>query len=64
MNEGRKIDFSRLLGFEVMSEELAQRVDFKDEIFTGRLGAKVGFKNHMAETHREPRHKATNVGRG
>ena len=45
MNENRKIDFSKLLGFMVMSEELAERVDFQDETFGGRLGAKVGDKS-------------------
>ena len=44
MNENRKIDFSKLLGFMVMSEELAERVDFQDGTFSGRLGAKVGDK--------------------
>ena len=45
MNENRKIDFSKLLGFKVMGEELAERVDFQDETFSGRLGAKVGDKS-------------------
>ncbi len=45
MDNQRKIDFSKLLGFEVMSKELAERVDFKDETFGGRLGAKVGDKS-------------------
>ena len=44
MSERNKIDFSRLLGFEVVSEELAERVDFQNETFGGRLGAKVGDK--------------------
>jgi hypothetical protein len=45
MSEKQKIDFSQLLGFEVMSEELSDSVDFRDETFAGRLGAKVGDKD-------------------
>jgi hypothetical protein len=45
MNENRKIDFSKLLGFQVLGEELSERVDFRDEAFGGRLGAKVGGKD-------------------
>ena len=44
MSENRTIDFTKLLGFQVMSEELAEHVDFQDETFGGRLGAKVGDK--------------------
>ena len=44
MSESQKIDFSKLLGFQVMSEEIAEHVDFQDETFGGRLGAKVGDK--------------------
>jgi hypothetical protein len=44
MSENHKIDFSKLLGFQVMSEELAGHIDFRDETFAGRLGAKVGVK--------------------
>jgi hypothetical protein len=44
MNVNRKIDFSKLLGFQVLGEELSERVDFQDETFGGRLGAKVGDK--------------------
>ena len=45
MSENRKIDFSKLLGFQVMSDELAERVDFQAETFAARLGAKVGVKD-------------------
>ena len=45
MSENRKIDFSKLLGFQVMSDELAERVDFQAETFAARLGAKVGGKD-------------------
>jgi hypothetical protein len=39
-----KIDFSKLLGFGLVTEELAEKVDFQNETFGGRLGAKVGEK--------------------
>ncbi len=45
MSENHKIDFSKLLGFQVMSEKLAGHIDFQDETFAGRLGAKVGGKD-------------------
>jgi hypothetical protein len=44
MNVNCKVDFSRLLGFQIISDELAERVDFQGETFAGRLGAKVGDK--------------------
>ena len=44
MSECQKIDFSKLLGFQVMSDDLAEHVDFQAETFGGRLGAKVGDK--------------------
>ena len=34
----QKIDFTRLLGFAAVSDELSEDVDFQDEI----IGAKVG----------------------
>jgi hypothetical protein len=39
-----KIDFAKLLGFQIISDELAERVDFQSNTFAGRLGAKVGDK--------------------
>jgi hypothetical protein len=45
MSAKQKIDFAKLLGFKVMSEELSDNVDFRDETFDGRLGAKVGGKD-------------------
>ena len=44
MHEIHKIDFSKLLGFQVMGDESLEKVDFQDETFGGRLGAKVGDK--------------------
>ena len=44
MDKLNGIDFSKLLGFGLLSEELAEKVDFQNETFGGRLGAKVGDK--------------------
>ena len=41
----KRIDFAKLLGFQIISDELAERVDFQSETFAGRLGAKVGDKS-------------------
>ncbi len=37
-----KLDATRLLGFASLGDRLADGVDFRDEIFDGKLGAKVG----------------------
>ena len=37
-----KIDFAKLLGFNTVSDELPDGLDFKDDTFGARLGAKVG----------------------
>jgi hypothetical protein len=44
MDKADKIDFSKLLGFGLVTEELPEKVDFQNETFGGRLGAKVGDK--------------------
>jgi hypothetical protein len=36
------IDFTKLLGFDTVNEELSAAVDLQDETFASRLGAKVG----------------------
>jgi hypothetical protein len=38
----QKIDYAKLLGFEAVSDELSNGVDFQDETIGARLGAKVG----------------------
>ena len=53
MSESQKIDFSRLLGFQVMSDDLAEHVDFQAETFGGRLGAKVGGKNDASRSTKD-----------
>jgi hypothetical protein len=37
-----KIDYAKLLGFEVVAEQIAGSVDFQDETVGAKLGAKVG----------------------
>jgi hypothetical protein len=46
MQELNKIDYSKLLGFEVMSDQPSASVDFQDDTFAARLGAKVGAEPH------------------
>jgi hypothetical protein len=42
MNAPNKIDYSKLLGFGILSDELENGVDFKDPCVAAKLGAKVG----------------------
>jgi hypothetical protein len=42
MSELTKIDFSKLLGFDIAADELNEKVDFKNPAVAARLGAKVG----------------------
>jgi hypothetical protein len=42
MRKPDRIDFDRLLGFELLTRELSQALDFQDESFGAKLGAKVG----------------------
>ncbi len=37
-----QIDFAKLLGFDTVSDEISNGLDFKGETFGGKLGAKVG----------------------
>ena len=37
-----KIDYSKLLGFDIVSEELKKGVDFNNPVVAAKLGAKVG----------------------
>jgi hypothetical protein len=36
------IDFSKLLGFDAVSDQISGSVDFQDEPIGAKLGAKVG----------------------
>jgi hypothetical protein len=38
----QKLDYSKLLGFAAVSDQLSEGVDFQDETISARLGAKVG----------------------
>jgi hypothetical protein len=38
----QKIDYAKLLGFNAVSEQLSDGVDFQDETIAAKLGAKVG----------------------
>jgi len=42
MQDPNKIDFAKLLGFETMSDQIAEGLDFQDETMGAKLGAKVG----------------------
>jgi hypothetical protein len=42
MDRADRIDLSRLLGFNTVNDRTMGRVDFRDEMFDGKLGAKVG----------------------
>ena len=39
-----QIDFAKLLGFNSVSDELPDGLDFKDDTIGARLGAKVGIE--------------------
>jgi len=43
--QSAKIDFSKLLGFDVVSDEIADSVDFQSQTIGAKLGAKVGDKD-------------------
>jgi hypothetical protein len=42
-----KIDFAKLLGFEGISEQLSNGVDFQNETLDAKLGARVGAEESM-----------------
>ena len=43
-----KLDLSKLVGFDAMAKEL-DRVDFQNETFAAKLGAKVGKPGDVVE---------------
>jgi hypothetical protein len=47
MKKRNEIEFSKLLGFDAIGEEVSGGIDFQDETIAARLGAKVG-KPEMA----------------
>jgi hypothetical protein len=44
MKEHRKIDLSKLLGFDLVSDEILTNINLREHAFGARLGAKVGDK--------------------
>jgi len=42
MNNERKLEFGKLLGFQSIPSEIKGSVDFRDATVSARLGAKVG----------------------
>ena len=42
MREIKNLDFTKLLGFETVSDQITESVDFQDETLGPKLGAKVG----------------------
>jgi hypothetical protein len=42
MRKADTIDFTKLLGFETVTLELSEALDFQDETLGAKLGAKVG----------------------
>ena len=48
MQASPKVDFSRLLGFHLVSDELIDRVDFLNETVGARIGVKRGDKEMSA----------------
>jgi hypothetical protein len=52
MPRANKIDFAWLLGFETVTCELSEAVDFQDETLGAKLGAKVGGVEALAPERR------------
>ena len=42
MQNAKKIDYAKLLGFDTISDEIVGSVDFQADTIGARLGAKVG----------------------
>ena len=42
MHRPTKIDYAKLLGFDMVSDELVEGVDFNNPTVGAKLGAKVG----------------------
>ena len=42
MQKPKTIDFAKLLGFETVTREPADDIDFQDETLSAKFGAKVG----------------------
>ena len=44
MQKSDSIDFAKLLGFQTITDELANELDFQNETLGDKLGAKVGLE--------------------
>jgi len=42
MQKPKKVDLTKLLGFETVTNEPTDDIDFQDETLSAKLGAKVG----------------------
>jgi hypothetical protein len=42
MHDPTKMDYSKLLGFDTVSDQLENGIDFRDATIGAKLGAKVG----------------------
>jgi hypothetical protein len=49
MNGPNKIDYSKLLGFDIVTGELDKGVDFKNPAVAAKLGAKAGMTTIKVE---------------
>ena len=47
------IDFSKLLGFDAVNDQISGSVDFQDETIGAKLGAKVGIEPRMPPANAE-----------
>jgi hypothetical protein len=54
MNGPSKVDFSKLFGFGIVSDELEKGVDFKNPVVAAKLGAKVGTITKAEQPMRTP----------
>ncbi len=52
MQKADKIDFTKLLGFETVTSEWSEALDFQDETLGAKLGAKVGDVEALAPESR------------
>ena len=50
MRKPDRIHFDKLLGFELLARELSKALDFQDESFGAKLGAKVGTESGPSKT--------------
>jgi hypothetical protein len=44
MQKSDSIDFAKLFGFQTITDELANELDFQNETLGDKLGAKVGLE--------------------